>query len=102
MNKLKRKNIVSKVKNNNTFFRGAFTLLLSILISTNVLAQVTFTTTPASSPRNALGTTPADGQAIGSVPGLGGAFTWFWTDVNTGNLVQTTNNSADTFDILDP
>ena len=101
MNKLKIKNIVSKVTNNNTFFRGAFTLLLSILISTNVLAQVTFTTTPASSPRNALGTTPADGQAIGSVPGLGGAFTWFWTDVNTGNLVQTTNNSADTFDILD-
>ena len=48
MNKLKRKNIVSKVTNNNTFFKNTFTLLLSILISTNVLAQVTFTTTPAS------------------------------------------------------
>ena len=74
--------------------------LIGIFVSTNVLAQVTFTTTPASSPRNALGTTPADGQAIGSVANLGGSFTWFWTDVNTGNSVQTTTNTLDTFDIL--
>ena len=100
MNKLKRKNTVSKLSSGNFFIKKFLIFLIGIFVSTNVLAQVTFTTTPASSPRNALGTNPADGQAIGSVPSLGGSFTWFWTDVNTGNSVQTTTNTLDTFDIL--
>ena len=75
MNKLKRKNTVSKLSSGNFFTKKFLIFLIGIFVSTNVLAQVTFTTTPASSPRNALGTNPADGQAIGSVPSLGGSFT---------------------------
>ena len=71
MNKLKRKNTVSKLSSVNFFTKKFLIFLIGIFVSTNVLAQVTFTTTPASSPRNALGTNPADGQAIGSVPSLG-------------------------------
>ena len=100
MDKLKRKNIVSQTVQNLLKTKKFFAMFLSILVSTNILAQVTFTTTPASSPRNALGTNPADGQAIGSVANLGGSFTFNWTDVNTGNLVQSTSNTLDTFDIL--
>ena len=100
MNKLKRKNITSTFLSNTSFLKKIFVLIIGFLVSTNVIAQVTFTSTPASSPRNAQGTTPDDGQAIASVPGLGGTYNWYWTDVNTGNSVQTTTNSVDTFDIL--
>ena len=101
MNKLKRKNITSTFLNNASFLKKIFVLIIGFLVSTNVLAQVTFTTTPASSPRNSLGTTPADGQATATLSGLGGGtFNWYWTDVNTGNSVQTTMNTVDTFDIL--
>ena len=100
MNKLKRKNITSTFLSNTSFLKKIFVLIIGFLVSTNVIAQVTFTSTPASSPRNAQGTTPDDGQAIASVPALGGTYNWYWTDVNTGNSVQTTTNSVDTFDIL--
>ena len=103
MNKLKRKNITSTLLGNTSFLKKIFVLIIGFLVSTNVIAQdATFTTTPASSPRNAQGTTPDDGQAVASIPSLGGGtYNWYWTDVNTGNSVQTTMNSSDTFNILD-
>ena len=73
-----------------------------MLVSTNLSAQITFTTTQASAPRNALGTTPDDGQAIAvtDTTGMGGNYDWTWTDVNTGNIVQTTLQTPNISDTL--
>lgn len=79
-----------------------FLLLIGLLVTTNISAQITFTTSQASAPRNSLGTTPNDGQAIAvtDTTGMGGNYDWVWTDVNTGNVVQTTTQSPNISDTL--
>ena len=55
-----------------------------------LLPRLLFQHQPASSPRNAGGTSPDDGQAVAVVDtaGMGGNYNWEWTDLNTGNIVQ--------------
>ena len=100
MNKSKRKIIMCETVKNLRSYRKIFLFVLGLLTCSTISAQISFTTISASSPRNAQGTAPADGQAIASVANIGGTYNYSWTDVNTGNQVQTTTNSADTFDIL--
>ena len=60
MNKIQRKNI-SKTLKSTALFRKVLLLFLGVIISSSVFAQITFTSmTQASSPRNNIGTTPAD------------------------------------------
>ena len=58
MNKLKRENTRSELIQNTSFLKSMFLLFIGLLVSTNISAQITFTTSQASAPRNALGTTP--------------------------------------------
>ncbi|MFL2574354.1 MAG: hypothetical protein ACJ0QC_01050, partial [Flavobacteriales bacterium] len=102
MNKLKRKNIEKTLSINTSLLKRIFIIVFAVLLNNEVLAQITFTTTPASTPRNSLGTLPADGQAIATTDttGMGGLYSWYWTDVNNGNPIQTTLNSS-YIDVLD-
>ena len=97
-----RRNSRKKVLKSTSLLKTVLLVFLGIIINSSAFAQIAFTTTPASSPRNALGTLPDDGQAVAVVDttGLGGLFNWEWTDVNTGTIVQTTNQTlvSDTLD----
>ena len=102
MNKIQRKNI-SKTLKSAALFRKMLLLFLGVIISSSVFAQITFTSmTQASSPRNNVGTTPADGQAVAltDTTGMGGLWDWTWTDINTGNIVQTTLQTPNITDTL--
>ena len=85
-----------------SFLKSMFLLFIGLLVTTNISAQITFTTSQASAPRNSLGTTPDDGQAIAvtDTTGMGGNYDWEWTDVNTGNIVQTTLQTPNISDTL--
>ena len=102
MNKLKRENTRVELIQKTSFLKSMFLLFIGLLVSTNISAQITFTTSQASAPRNALGTTPDDGQAIAvtDTTGMGGNYDWTWTDVNTGNIVQTTLQTPNISDTL--
>jgi gliding motility-associated-like protein len=102
MNKLKRENTSIESIQNTSFLKSLFLLLIGLLVTTNLSAQITFTTSQASAPRNALGTTPDDGQAIAvtDTTGMGGNYDWVWTDLNTGNIVQTTLQTPNISDTL--
>ena len=102
MNKLKRENTRVEFTKKTSFLKSMFLLFIGLLVSTNLSAQITFTTSQASAPRNAIGTTPDDGQAVAvtDTTGMGGNYDWIWTDVNTGNVVQTTLQSPNISDTL--
>ena len=102
MNKLKRENTRVELIQKTSFLKSMFLLFIGLLVSANISAQITFTTSQASAPRNALGTTPDDGQAIAvtDTTGMGGNYDWTWTDVNTGNIVQTTLQTPNISDTL--
>ena len=102
MNKLKRENTSIESIQNTSFLKSLFLLFIGLLVTTNLSAQITFTTSQASAPRNALGTTPDDGQAIAvtDTTGMGGNYDWVWTDLNTGNIVQTTLQTPNISDTL--
>ena len=61
MNKLKRENTSIESIQKTSFLKSLFLLFTGLLVTTNLSAQITFTTSQASAPRNALGTTPDDG-----------------------------------------
>lgn len=102
------KNIYIRKNNNKTVFKSTpliktvLFLFLGIIINSSAFAQITFSTSPASSPRNAGGTSPDDGQAVAVVDtaGMGGNYNWEWTDVNTGNIVQNITQSPAISDTL--
>ena len=102
------KNIHIRKNNNKTVFKSTpliktvLFLFLGIIINSSAFAQITFSTSPASSPRNAGGTSPDDGQAVAVVDtaGMGGNYNWEWTDVNTGNIVQNITQSPAISDTL--
>ena len=102
MNKLKRENTSIESIQNTSFLKSLFLLFIGLLVTTNLSAQITFTTSQASAPRNALGTTPDDGQAIAvtDTTGMGGNYDWVWTDLNTGNIIQTTLQTPNIADTL--
>jgi len=88
----KRKNNKKTVLKSTSLLKTVLFLFLGIIVNTSALAQITFTTSQASAPRNAIGTVPADGQAVAvtDTTGMSGNYDWEWTDVNTGNIVQIT------------
>ncbi len=105
------KNIYKRKNNKKTAFKSTsllktvLFLFLGIMVNTSALAQLTFTTSQASAPRNAGGLIPADGQAVAylDTTGLGGGgnYDWVWTDVNNpANTVQTTTQSDTPVDTL--
>ena len=102
MNKLKREKNRVELMRKTSFLKSMFLLFIGLLVTTNISAQITFTTSQASAPRNSLGTTPDDGQAIAvtDTTGMGGNYDWQWTDVNTGNIVQTTSQTPNISDTL--
>jgi hypothetical protein len=62
------KNIYIRKNKNKTVFKSTpllktvLFLFLGIIINSSAFSQITFSTSPASSPRNAGGTSPDDGQ----------------------------------------
>ena len=104
------KNIYKRKNNKKIAFKSTpllktvLFLFLGIMVNTSALAQITFTTSQASAPRNAGGLIPADGIAVANLDttglGGGGLYDWVWSDVNTGNIVQTTTQSDVPVDTL--
>jgi hypothetical protein len=90
MKKQKRENTRLELIEKTSFLKSLFLLFIGLLVSTNISAQITFTTTQATAPRNANGTTPNDGQAVAitDTTGMVGNYDWTWIDVNTTDTVR--------------